>query len=156
MNPLRPNGFQGPLGLDATRLLSLQSGAGHQRRAVGPRRSLRGDRTTGRPDLDRLLAWKDSPFRVGLLVTNTTFSKDARWLADQVHNKAFIRLRGFEDLKRWLSGQFDSEFDWREIPDVITLAPGITITVPKARLTNSRDIWPLSDVKMLDELPEEN
>jgi transcriptional regulator with XRE-family HTH domain len=113
-----------------------------------------GDRTTGRSAADRLLAWKDSPFRIGLLVTNTTFSKDARWLADQVGNKAFLRLRDFEDLKRWLQGQFDSEFDWREIPDVITLAPGITIPVPKGRLTNSRDIWPLSDTRMLDNFPK--
>ena len=115
----------------------------------------RGDRTTGRPDADRLLAWKDSPFRVGVMVTNTTFSKDARWLADQVGNKAFLRLRDFEDLKRWLRGQFGSEFDWREIPDVIELAPGITIPVPKGRLTNSREIWPLSNVKIFETVPEE-
>jgi hypothetical protein len=115
----------------------------------------RSDQTTGRPDADRLLAWKDSPFRVGLLVTNTTFSKDARWLADQVGNKAFLRLRDFEDLKRWLRGEFDSQFEWREIPDVIALAPGITIPVPKGRLTNSRDIWPLSDVTILGDFPEE-
>jgi hypothetical protein len=87
---------------------------------------------------------------------NTAFSKDARWLADQVHNRTFLRLRGFEDLQRWLRGQFDSEFDWQEIPDVITLAPGITIPVPKAKLTNSRDIWPLSGVKTLGDFPEES
>lgn len=115
----------------------------------------RGDRTTGRPDVDRLLAWKDSPFRIGLMVTNTNFSRDARWLADQVNNRAFLRLRDFEDLKRWLQGQFDSEFDWRELPDVISLAPGITVEVPKARLTNSRDIWPLSGIKTVDDGPHE-
>jgi hypothetical protein len=38
---------------------------------------------------------------------------------------------------------------------MITLAPGITIEVPKARPANSRDIWPLSGVKMLDAFPEE-
>jgi hypothetical protein len=114
----------------------------------------RSDRTTGRAAADRLLAWKDSRFRIGLLVTNTTFSKDARWLADQAGNKEFLRLRDFEDLKRWLQGQFDSEFDWREIPDEIVLAPGIIIPVPKGRLTNSRDIWPLSDVKLLDDFPK--
>jgi Restriction endonuclease len=91
----------------------------------------RGDRTTGRPDVDRLLAWKDSPFRIGLMVTNTSFSQDARWLADQVNNRAFLRLRDFEDLKRWLRGQFDLEFDWRELPDVVSLAPGITVRSPQ-------------------------
>jgi transcriptional regulator with XRE-family HTH domain len=110
----------------------------------------RGDRTTCRPDVDRLLSWKDSPFRIGVMVTNTSFSQDARWLADQVNNRAFLRLRDFEDLKRWLRGQFASEFDWRELPDVISLAPGITVEVPKARLRNSRDIWPLSGIKMID------
>jgi transcriptional regulator with XRE-family HTH domain len=113
----------------------------------------RSDHTTGRPDVDRLLAWKDSPFRIGLMVTNTSFSQDARWLADQVNNRAFLRLRDFEDLKRGLSGQFDSEFDWRELPDVISLAPGITVEVPKARLRNSRDIWPLSGIRMVDKEP---
>jgi transcriptional regulator with XRE-family HTH domain len=110
----------------------------------------RSDRTTGRPDVDRLLAWKDSLIRIGLMVTNTSFSQDARWLADQVNNRAFLRLRDFEDLKRWLRGQFDSELDWRELPDVISLAPGITVEVPKARLRNSRDIWPLSGIRMVD------
>jgi hypothetical protein len=64
-------------------------------------------------------------------------------------------LRDFEDLKRWLKDQFDSEFDWREIPDVISLAPGITVPVPKGRLQNSRQIWPLSCVNLVDEFPED-
>jgi len=115
----------------------------------------RTNRTTGRAEVDRLLAWKDSPFRVGAMVTNTSFSHDARWLADQANNKAFLRLRDFEDLKRWLQGQFDSEFDWREIPDVISLAPGIIVPVPKGRLANSRDIWSLSGVRMMNDYPEE-
>jgi transcriptional regulator with XRE-family HTH domain len=115
-----------------------------------------GNRTTGRPDVDRMLAWRDSDFRVGVMVTNTSFSQDAKWLADQAANKAFLRLRDFEDLKRWLKGQFDSEFDWREIPDVISLAPGITVAVPKGRLRNSRRIWPLSGVKMLANFPEDS
>ncbi len=115
----------------------------------------RTGRTTGRPEVDRLLAWKDSPFRVGVMVTNTTFSQDARWLANQASNKAFVRLRDFEDLQRWLRDQFDSEFDWREIPDVISLAPGVTVPVPKGRLVNSRGIWPLSGVKIMDNYPED-
>ena len=76
-------------------------------------------------------------------------------MADQISNKAFLRLRDFEDLKRWLKGQFDSEFDWREIPDVISLAPGITVPVPKGRLGNSHEIWPLSGVKMMDSFAED-
>lgn len=115
----------------------------------------RTNRTTGRADVDRMLAWKDSPFRVGVMVTNTTFSHDAKWLAEQANHKAFLRLRDFEDLKRWLRDQFDSEFDWREIPDVISLAPGITVPVPKGRLVTARGIWPLSAIKMMDNYPED-
>jgi transcriptional regulator with XRE-family HTH domain len=111
----------------------------------------RGDRHTGRQDVDRLLAWKDSDFRVGVMVTNTAFTKDARWLADQANSRAFLRLRDFEDLKRWLRDQFDAESDWRELPDVISLAPGITVEVPKATLRNASRIWPLSDVKLVDD-----
>jgi len=62
----------------------------------------------------------------------------------------------FEDLKRWLKGQFDSEFDWREIPDVISLAPGITVRVPMAKLRNAGQIWPLSGVNMMNKFPEDD
>lgn len=102
-----------------------------------------------------MLAWKDSPFRVGVMVTNTSFSHDAKWLADQAGNKGFPRLRDFEDLKRWLRDQFDSEFEWREIPDVISLAPGVTVAVPKGRLVNARSIWGPSGITMTDSYPED-
>ncbi|MCJ7653644.1 MAG: restriction endonuclease [Actinobacteria bacterium] len=88
-------------------------------------------RKTGRSAVDRLLAWRDSQFRLGLLVTNTDFTKDARWVAAQENNRAFLRLRDFADLKRWLEDNFTSEEDWREIPDTIVLAPGITIAIPR-------------------------
>ena len=35
---------------------------------------------TGREAVDRLLAWKDSVFGLGLLVTNTAFTRDAVWM----------------------------------------------------------------------------
>ncbi len=41
------------------------------------------ERRTGRAAVDRLLAWKDSTFRLGLLVTNTDFTLDARWVAER-------------------------------------------------------------------------
>lgn len=102
------------------------------------------ERKTGREAVDRLLAWKDSQFRLGLLVTNTAFTKDARWFAEQDSNRSFIRLRDFADIKRWLEDNFWSEEDWREIPNEINLAPGVTITIPKPRLEGSLSIWPLS------------
>jgi|ERR1017187_7128206 transcriptional regulator with XRE-family HTH domain len=106
-----------------------------------------GDLKATRVDVDRLLAWKDSPFRLGLLITNTDFTRDARWVAEQTANRNFLRLRDFEDLKRWIEDNFSSEQEWREIPDFVQLAPGIVVKIPRSRLDSSLDIWPLSGVK---------
>jgi hypothetical protein len=88
-------------------------------------------RKTGRDAVDRLLAWKDSPFGVGLLVTNTSFTKDAIWTAQQERNARFLKLRDFTDLKRWLEDQFSEDAEWREIPTRVELAPGCVIEVPR-------------------------
>ena len=114
----------------------------------------RGEQKVSRGDIDRLLAWKDSPFRLALLVTNTTFTGDARWVADQMANRGFLRLRDFDDLKRWIEDNFDSEKDWREIPDCITLAPGIVVKVPRSRLETSGSIWPLSGITKFKKWPQ--
>lgn len=98
-------------------------------------------RKAGRPDVDRLLAWKNSQFALGLLVTNTGFTRDAHWLASQVGNRSFIRLRCFDDLKRWIQGDFWSPDDWREIPEVVDLAPGVSITIPKPKPKSTSDMW---------------
>lgn len=101
-------------------------------------------RKTGRPAVDRLLAWKDSPFRLGLLVTNTEFTKDALWVAGLEQHRAFLRLRDFDDLKRWIQDDFTSERDWREIPEAINLAPGIVVRVPRHTLTRPELVWPVA------------
>jgi predicted Fe-Mo cluster-binding NifX family protein len=72
----------------------------------------RGERTTGRDAVDRLLAWKDTEIGVGMLVTNTSFTKDALWTAAQERNRHFLRLRDFNDLKRWLQDQSRGWFDF--------------------------------------------
>jgi hypothetical protein len=97
----------------------------------------RGDQKTGREAVDRLLAWKDSYFGVGLLATNTAFTKDAIWAAQQGRNARFLRLRDFTDLKRWLQDQWGTEEDWREIPDKVELAPGVVIEIPRPRMCPS-------------------
>ena len=97
---------------------------------------------TGRPEVDRLLAWKQGPFQAGLLVTNTAFTRDALWLAAQGGNSDFLRLRDFEDLRRWLQNHFWSEADWREIPGSVELTPGVTIDVPRTNLEKSSQVWP--------------
>jgi len=99
----------------------------------------RGDQTTGVDAVDRLLAWKDSVFRAGLLVTNTSFTNDAIWKAHKDGNAHFLRLRDFIDLKRWLQDQYGEPEDWREIPDQIELAPGVVIEIPRPRITSMFD-----------------
>lgn len=105
-----------------------------------------GGQKTGRAAVDRLLAWKGSPFNLGLLVTNTGFTKDALWVAAQEANKGFLRLRDFEDLKRWIEGNLWSPEEWREIPEVVELAPGITVPVPKPDFSPLMAVWPNSQV----------
>lgn len=95
-----------------------------------------GDQKTGREAVDRLLAWKDSHFGVGLLATNTSFTKDAIWTAQQERNARFLRLRDFTGLKHWLQDQWGTEEDWREIPDRIELAPGVVIEIPRPRISS--------------------
>jgi hypothetical protein len=82
-----------------------------------------GDQKTGVDAVDRLLAWKDSHFGVGMLVTNRTFTRDAVWKAQRERNAGFLGLRDFFDLKRWLEEQWGTEEEWREIPNRIELAP---------------------------------
>lgn len=90
----------------------------------------RGEQKTGRPAVDRLLAWRGSPFSLGLVVTNTEFTTDARWVADHGTNPYFIRLRDEEDLKRWIADDFSHE--GRELPQQVELAPGVVVTVPRS------------------------
>lgn len=91
---------------------------------------------TGREAVDRLVALKNGDFRVGLLVTNTEFTQDAKFAAAMNDNKFFARLRDFEDLKRWIEDDFSNENEFRELPSEITLAPGVTVKIPRPRLKN--------------------
>ena len=112
---------------------------------AGQMKHHRGDQKTGRDAVDRLLAWKDSRyFGVGLLATNTAFTKDAIWTAEQERNARFLRLRDFTDLKRWLQDQWGTEEDWREIPDKVEVAPGVVVEIPRPQITTA-----LSDQKLM-------
>lgn len=83
----------------------------------------------GRADVDRLLSWRGNPFSIGMLVTNTSFTGDAKWVASQLQNRSFLRLRDFEDLRKWLADNFSGEA--RELPAQIELAPGVLVEIPK-------------------------
>jgi hypothetical protein len=65
----------------------------------------------------------------GLLVTNTTFSPDARWFAAK--EPMLVRLRDITDLRRWLKGELNTRDEWREIPAVIELCPGVSVALPR-------------------------
>lgn len=68
-------------------------------------------------------------FNMGLLVTNTTFSPDAKWVAEQ--KALLLRLRDLEDLRRWLRDEFLKEYEWRNLPKEIELCPGVRFTLPQ-------------------------
>jgi hypothetical protein len=76
------------------------------------------------------------PFHAGVLVTNTTFTPDAKWVADQ--NSSLVRLRDIQDIQRWLENEFLDEYNWQEIPDQITVCPGVTIHLPRSKNINYR------------------
>jgi hypothetical protein len=67
------------------------------------------------------------PFNAALLVTNTTFSPDAEWFARE--RAKLVRLRGFDDIRRWIYGRFTDEAEWREIPSTIELCPGVVVRI---------------------------
>lgn len=62
---------------------------------------------------------------VGMLVTNTTFTPDARWAAQQ--RPFLMRLRDIEDLQRWLRGEDVLERGWQDIPSEIQVCPGVIV-----------------------------
>ena len=82
------------------------------------------------PEAVRSLAGvlQSQPFQVGMVVTNTSFTPDAEWFAEQQHS--LIRLRGMKDLRRWIYSEFTDEAEWREMPRKIELCPGVTVDLP--------------------------
>lgn len=99
-----------------------------------------GDQKTGREPVERLLSLKGTAFNFGLIVTNTAFTRDARWIAVKEDNKWFTRLRDFESMKLWLEENFAGEREFSTLPHEIELAPGVRIKVPNpSSLVGSTD-----------------
>lgn len=93
-------------------------------------KSHRGGQKTGSDAVHRLLGWRRPPFHLGLLVTNTRFTKHARFAAESDEAaRHFLRLRDEEDLRRWIQDDFSQE--GREIPKSVELAKGVTIEIPE-------------------------
>jgi restriction system protein len=68
-------------------------------------------------------------FNAGLLVTNTTFTPDAKWFAEQ--RAILLRLHDIDDLQRWLKDEYLREAEWRGIPAEIEVCPGVSIKLPR-------------------------
>ncbi|MEO0967298.1 MAG: restriction endonuclease [Cyanobacteria bacterium J06639_18] len=80
-------------------------------------------------DFNGVITASNSQFHLGVLVTNTSFTADAKWFAD--NNSRLIRLRDMCDLCRWIQNDFVADLDWREIPKEIELAPNIKLELPE-------------------------
>lgn len=104
-------------------LLAVQAKHHHTERKTGP---------SDVRDFHGVLTSRGSPFHLGMIVTNTIFTPDAKWFAD--NNKTLLRLRDIQDLRRWLREDFVNEHEWREIPEEVQLAPGIVIQIPRPRI----------------------
>jgi len=65
---------------------------------------------------------RNRPLQAGLFVTNTSFTPNATWEIE--NHKHIIRLRDFEDLRRWIADNFVDEAEWREVPERIEYTPG--------------------------------
>jgi hypothetical protein len=72
------------------------------------------------------------PFNAGVLITNTTFTPDAEWVAQL--KPMLVRLRDIHDIRRWLENNFLDEQDWREIPEKIEVCPGVIVQIPKPKI----------------------
>lgn len=95
----------------------------------------RTNRKTGAPDVrdfQGVLTLRVALFHMGMIVTNISFTADAQWFAD--NNQTLLRLRDIKDLSRWMKNDFVNESEWREIPEQVVLAPGVTIQIPKQQL----------------------
>lgn len=99
----------------------------------------RVDRKTGRRKVGDLLRWRGGEvFQMGALVTNTEFTKHARFEAAQSHNRAFLKLRDFNDVARWIRGNYDASKEWSEMPAEIRLGPDLVIPLPRPRPASPR------------------
>jgi hypothetical protein len=66
-------------------------------------------------------------YGIGLLVTNTAFTPDAEWFARE--RAKLLRLRGYDDIERWLKRDFTSDSEWQEIPETIEVRPGLVLPI---------------------------
>ena len=95
--------------------------------AVQVKHSKIGRAVSSRTVRDMKGVLSSAPIDMGMIVTNTRFSPDAKWVATQ--GPRLVRLRDFEHLKRWLHSDFSGEAVVKELPEEISLAPGVRVKI---------------------------
>lgn len=58
-------------------------------------------------------------FNLGMVVTNTAFTREAEWFVRKF--ELFLRLRNGEDVQRWVKGDFASMLERRDFPSSLQL-----------------------------------
>jgi hypothetical protein len=88
------------------------------------------DKKTGSPDVHKFIGAIGSlPISIGVMVTNTSFTYDAHWVAQRLTMP--VRLRDQADLRLWIAGHFVDKDEYREISRKIELCHGVWIDIQK-------------------------
>lgn len=66
-------------------------------------------------------------FNVGMIVTNTEFTPDAKWFAQQ---KGALQLRAANAIQRWTRDDFELE-SWNTASRTVELCPGVEVQLPQ-------------------------
>lgn len=98
--------------------------------AVQAKHTASGNQKVGPAPVRELLgAVEAHGFNAGLLVTNTSFTPDARWAAER--RALLVQLRDIHDLREWLVEETLGERKWNPIPVKLELCPGVSIQIPR-------------------------
>lgn len=87
--------------------------------------SLPGRKVGPQPVRDLIGAVNLHGLNMGLLVTNTTFTPDARWVAEK--QPVLTRLQDIEDLRSWLRDEFLRDSQWKYMPKELVLCSGTVV-----------------------------
>jgi hypothetical protein len=77
------------------------------------------------------LAIHRSEFNLGMVVTNTAFTKAAKLVVDPF--RVFLRLREGDQVMQWIEGDFRSETSLPEFPTSIQLSKTLSLDLTKPR-----------------------
>ena len=79
--------------------------------------------------MEGVMSKHNRQLNLGMVVTNTSFTADAQWMAND--SGIYLRLRDEPDIDRWIKGDFSSEEELREFPEEIQLTRHLSIPIKK-------------------------